>query len=202
LRGVLLDPSRKSNDKGSKPAHLLSGIAHCGACGNTRIMVIGGRGGKRYVCVGTTKARGCYLAHREAEIDAHVTAAVEAILADESYAEPAEDAAAALAPLYARLDELAAEQAEWDAAPGIKPAQLAARTVIIDAARLAVEAEISALLPSLNATLDLPNGFAAGTIVERKAAVRNLFASVTLNVPAERGRGRKFHASDVTLVPR
>lgn len=203
LVAMLTDPERQKFTRGSKAKYLLSGFATCGNCGKRISAQSDNRGAMRYVCVGTTADPGCFTAHRLADIDAHVDRVVEAMLADPSASAPSDDAAEQLAPLYVRLDELAAEQHEWDTAKGIKPAQLAARTAILDAERDEVQQAISALLPSLNVTLDLPNGWAGETNIETKRAViRNLFASITLNVPVERGKGRKFHPEDVTIVTR
>ncbi|MGN0094472.1 MAG: recombinase family protein [Corynebacterium sp.] len=53
---VLTDPSRKSNRRGNKPAHLLSGIVRCGGCGLPMYINIRRRNGKEtrfYYCKGS-----------------------------------------------------------------------------------------------------------------------------------------------------
>jgi site-specific DNA recombinase len=205
LVNMMNDPERKKYTRGSRERWLLSGIAVCGHCENGGLIRVNTsiHGASRYVCVGTSANPGCYQAHRVEDIDAHIGRIVEVMLADPSASAPADEATEQLAPLYRRLDELAADQHEWDTADGIKPAQLTARTRIIDAERAEVQAAISALLPSLNVTLDLPNGWRADLpIATRKAVIRNLFESVTLNPPAERGKGRRFQLEDVTVVTR
>lgn len=205
IKAMLNDPARRSNTHGSVPRHMLSGLAQCAQCGagsKIRARKANSRGSLVYMCVGTEINPGCWQAHRVADIDPFIDGAVERILADPSMAEPDDDADAELAPLYARLDELTAEELEWVNTPGIKPHQVVAANVRIDAERDAIKAQIDALMPTLNATIDLPAGWTGADIATRKAMLTNLFESITLNPPAERGYGRKFHPADITVIPR
>lgn len=204
LRMILNDPARKTTERGRTPKYMLTSIARCGRCedgGHILAQLDHRTRTPVYVCTGTQAKRGCYQRHRVADIDSFIDDAVEKILADESAAEPADDADAELAPLYARLDALMIEQAEWDNAP-VKPHQLIAQTARIDAERDAIDAEISALMPTLNGSIDLPNGWSGADIPTRKAMVRNLFESITLNLAVEKHKGRKFQPADITVIPR
>jgi DNA invertase Pin-like site-specific DNA recombinase len=206
LKLVLKDPSRRSNDAGSAPRWLLSGLASCSVCpdGGRINVVTGGTRGRRpaYVCVGKPGAKGCLQRHWIDDVDAYVGELVEGRLADPAFSKAAPEAQAEIDDLYARIDEIQAEQAEAGklcTAKRITLAQLVDLNAGYDEEIGALNDRISALKPRTVADIDLPAGWAGADLVTRRAVVRRLFARIELVPSKIDGRIRTDETIDQEL---
>jgi DNA invertase Pin-like site-specific DNA recombinase len=188
VKQLLLDPARRTNDKGSAPQWLLSCIAKCGrkGCEAAKVRAVRGGRGKRpaYVC------SRCMQRHWVDDIDAFISAIAVRQLEAPELADIGTEAYAELAALYAAQDALKVEQTQAAelVGKGITLAQLVALNAGYDARLAELDAQIKAVLPTMAANVDLEGGWDAAGLAERRAAIRALFASIVL-LPAPIGKG-------------
>jgi DNA invertase Pin-like site-specific DNA recombinase len=206
IRLILKDPSRRTNDAGSAPRYLLSGLAVCSVCpdGGRINVVTGGKRGRRpaYVCVGKPGAKGCLQRHWIDDVDNYVGELVEGRLADPAFSRAAPEAQAEIDELYARIDEIKAEQAEAGKlrkAKRITLAQLVDLNADYEEEIGALEDKISALRPATATDVDLPAGWAGADLLTKRAVVSRLFARIELVPSKIDGRIRTDETIDQEL---
>lgn len=199
LKQLLTDPGRLTNT-GSAHAWLLSGIATCGREGcNGKIRVQNNKQQRHaYSC------RTCLQRHWVADIDPYISVLVQKQLADPAAADIGPDVNAELEQLYAQLDavELEKTQAAELVGNGITLSQLVTLNAGYNTRLAELNADITELLPSAAASVELPDGWEGASLAEKRAALRALFSVIELQ-PAELGKGGyrvPFHPDHVRVV--
>lgn len=205
LRLLFADPSRRASDKGSAPAWLLSGIATCDVCPDGGRFLVHTGGTTRnarpaYVCVGALGGKGCMQRHYVDDVDNEIARLVAERLADPAFAEVDPDAQLKIDELRAKIDEereRMAEAGKLAATKAIKLAQLVEINAEAEATIERLGREIDELEPQ---TLDLgiePGSFALLDVVEKRAVVRQLFASIVFVPSTVHGRATELRRASV-----
>lgn len=188
LAVMLKDPARRTNDAGSAPRYLLSGLAVCSVCedgGRINVVTGGNKPGRRaaYTCVGKPGHKGCLQRHWIEDVDSFLGELVEARLADPAYAGSSPEAQLEIDELYARIDEIRAEQAEAGKlrkARKITLAQLVDLNAGYDEEIEALGNKIAGLRPQTEGEINLPDGWAGADLATKRAALRVMFAEIKL----------------------
>jgi site-specific DNA recombinase len=179
-RRILLDPARTTTRPG-RAKHLLSMIARCAECGEPLTVTYRRRGGPHYAC-----RRSCILIG-QADLDAHVTAVVLAVLARpgvwERLVKAGETGSAGLDVARGELAAIEAdyrETTELFRSRRISPAAFAdvepGKLADLDAARRRVR-ELESPPPLrflLDGPGDLAGRWAAAPVSARRAVIRHL----------------------------
>jgi DNA invertase Pin-like site-specific DNA recombinase len=200
LVSLFNDPSRKSPNRGSAPRWLLSGIAVCGRCGNTKVNV--GNGGQRrqrpaYVCARRNgESPGCYARSWVDQVDDYVAAMIEARLADPKLGEPSADVADRINELHQLNAALRAEQDEL-AGSDLPLSMLKIRGAKLEAQITANDAKISGLLPSVAQRFDVP--WDEAELGQRRAMIESLTTRIELH-PSGNGRYRQRITPDQVRI--
>lgn len=200
LLALFADPSRTTNYRGYKPKWLLSGIAVCGHCGNTKINVVtGGNRGRTpaYTCVGT-KPSACFARTWTSHADTYVAALITDKLADPKLGDPMPDVQDRItelgrkrAVLDAELNEIAEDD---DYTLGQKKIMTRKRKEQI----AQINAEESALLPKVAQLLDLEAEWSTGEIERQRSVVRSMIERIEL-APTTKGKARVFTPDQIRI---
>jgi site-specific DNA recombinase len=192
---IFANPSRKVSYMGRAPRWLLSGIAHCGKCGEgSRIAVQHDNRPQRnaqsvYQCVRQDAEHpGCFGAVNLAEAEALVAMAIKRKMTEAKLGAPTDDVALVIDAKHAEVDRIDAELAEISADKDLTYGEIKAMGVVRRDKIKAIKDEISALLPQVTAAFEVP--WDEADLMERRRMIETYAKSIALT-PGPRTPGRK-----------